>query len=274
MTLGLFKCDGEIMSVSNGFGLLAKAEGRPLHYRFFKKQRHRFNDLIARNSLISNDPVLCPSTFDWAAPLRREWRVIRDEALSIYSHRSAIPPLREISADHRRIMTDNSWRSFFLFGYGNRIEPNISRAPRTSELVSQIPGLNSAFFSILAPGATIRPHRGVTKAFVTAHLGLVVPRERERLWMRVDDERLYWKEGEWLVFDDTYEHEVCNDTDETRIVLLCQVGRPLKAPGSWLASGALGYIRRSQFVREAMSNLDTWEDAFARAERELSAHQS
>ncbi len=255
------------MGLSDGFGLLAKAEGRPLHYRFLKKQRHTGNKLIARSSLISNDPVLDPEQFEWTRRLKANWEAIRDEAMAIYQHRDAIPPLREISPDHRRIVQDNSWRSFFLIGYGVRQEENIARAPRTAELVSTIPGLNSAFFSILAPGSVIVPHRGVTKAFITAHLGLSIPKDRDGLWMRVDDPRLNWREGEWLVFDDTYEHEVRNDTDETRIILLCQVARPLRAPGSWMASALMSYVRRSQFVQEAKDNLSGWEAAYAKAER-------
>lgn len=249
-------------------GLLSNDPGRPLHYRFLKRQRHRVNTRIARNSLIPNDPVLDPSDFSWAPAVADHWQDIRDEALAIFEYKDAIPPLREISPDHRGIVEDNSWRSFFLVGYGVRQEENIARAPRTFELVNQIPGLNSAFFSILAPGTVITPHRGVTKAIVTAHLGLVVPEQRERCWMRVDDRRIGWREGEWTIFDDTYEHEVRNDTDQTRIVLLCQVERPLAAPGSWLAAGLLAYVRRSHFVREAKENLADWETAYARAERE------
>lgn len=255
------------MAWSNGLGLLSNDPGRPLHYRFFKRQRHRVNGAIARCSLISNDPVLDPATFPWTSPIAQQWRAIRDEALTLFRHHDAIPPLREISPDHRGIIQDNRWRSFFLVGYGHRIGANIARAPRTAELVSRIPGLNSAFFSILGPGAVIAPHRGVTKAFITAHLGLVVPPEHDRLWMRVDDRRVGWREGAWTVFDDTYEHEVRNDTDQTRIILLCQVQRPLAQPGRMLADALLGYVRGSPFVKEAKNNLADWESVFAKAER-------
>ncbi len=255
------------MGFSNAFGLLSNDRSRPLHYRFAKKQRHKMNSVIANSSLISNDPVLDPEQFDWSGLLSSNSEVIREEAQAIFRHRDAVPPLREVSPDHRRIMRDNSWRSFFLVGYGNRIEENIARAPRTAELLSHIPGLNSAFFSILAPGAVIVPHRGVTKAFITAHLGLVIPKQRDKCWMRIADQRLLWDEGQWMVFDDTYEHEVKNETDETRIVLLCQIERPLKAPGSWLASATMNYIKRSHFVQDAKNNLADWEAVFAKAER-------
>ncbi|MEO0461824.1 MAG: aspartyl/asparaginyl beta-hydroxylase domain-containing protein [Pseudomonadota bacterium] len=255
------------MGWGNGFGLLSNDTSRPIHYRFAKRQRHRINDWIARSSLIPNEPILDASQFFWTQKLSQNWAVIRDEALAIYRNRDAIPPLRDISPDHRRLVQDHSWRSFFLIGYGHHQTENMARAPRTSELVGAIPGLNSAFFSILAPGTVIVPHRGVTKAFYTGHLGLVVPRDTQGLWMRVDKQRIGWREGEWLIFDDTYEHEVRNDTPDPRIVLLVQVERPLKAPGKWLAHGLMAYVKRSHFVRDANANLQDWEKVYAAAER-------
>lgn len=255
------------MAKSTFFGLLSKDTNRPLHYRFLKRQRHRANDWIAASSQISNAPILNPPDFEWTGLLSEHWEAIRDEALSIYQNIDSVPPLREVSPDHRGIVEDNSWRSFFLVGYGHRIEGNIARAPKTAELVLAIPNLNSAFFSILAPGAVISPHRGVTKAFITAHLGLSVPTERENCWMRVENQRVTWRNGEWIVFDDTYEHEVRNDTQEPRVILLCQVARPLDAPGTWIASAFMNYVKRSHFVQEAKDNIVEWEAAFTAAER-------
>ena len=95
---------------------------------------------------------------------------------------------------------------------------------------ARFPGLNSAFFSILAPGTHIPEHRGVTKGLITCHLGLIVPRDGD-VRMRVGDRIVRWAEGETLVFDDTYDHEVWNETSGTRVVLLIQFERPLRQPG-------------------------------------------
>lgn len=235
-------------------------------YRLLKRYRFKLNDVAARYSLIPNEPVLDASLFDWTAEIAQHWEDIRDEALAIYQHVDAIPPLRRISPDHRRIAQDDRWRSFFLIGYGNEAPQNLARAPRTARMIRSIPNLNSAFFSILAPGAHIARHRGVSKSFFTAHLGLSVPADVQACRMSVADRSVGWADGKWTIFDDTYEHEVWNDTDEPRIILLCQVGRPLRAPGSWMARAFDFYIRRSPFVAEAKRELGQWEEAMREAE--------
>ena len=239
---------------------------RSLVYRWLKQRRHDLNRWGARYSKIPNDPVLMPDQFAWTHEIAPHWKSIRDEALAIYRQVDAVPPLREISPDHRRIAVDNSWRSFFLIGYGNEVPHNIARAPQTYDLVRRIPQLNSAFFSILAPGAKIIRHRGVSKGFFTAHLGLSVPQNWQSCTMQVEDQDLHWREGEWTIFDDTYEHEVSNDTDEPRIILLCQVGRPLHFPANLVAKGMMAYLKRSPFVRDAKAELADWDAAFAKAE--------
>src|SRR3712207_43688 len=148
--------------------------------RWGKKLRHRVSAVIARSSKVSDRPVFDPSLFPWVAEFERGWPEIRAEVEDLLARGGdAIPALAEISPDHRRIAPPGKWKSFFLWGYGYRLEENLRRCPKTAEAVAKIPGLNSAFFSILTPGAHIPRHRGVTKAILTAHLGLVVPKERE-----------------------------------------------------------------------------------------------
>ena len=79
--------------------------------------------------------------------------------------------------------------------------------------------------------------------------------------MRVGDRVVRWAEGETLVFDDTYDHEVWNDTAGTRVVLLIQFERPLRNPGKWIADMFLGIVRRSAFVQEARDNIAAWNAA-------------
>jgi beta-hydroxylase len=238
---------------------------RPLVIRLGKHLRGVFDRLIASSSIVANDPVLDMRDFAWTAMLRDSWQAIRDEAVAVALRGQASPSLATISPDHRSIAEVNNWRSFFLWGYGYPIADNLARCPRTRDMVSRVPGLNSAFFSILAPGTHIPAHRGVTKGLITCHLGLVVPRDGD-VRMRVHDRVVRWAEGETLVFDDTYQHEVWNDTAGTRVVLLIQFARPLRNPGRWIADLFLRLVRRSAFVQEARANIRTWNAAVKQLE--------
>lgn len=244
------------------------APSRPLSVSIGRKLRPWVNRAIANSSLVPNSPVLDANLFRWTGTLCAQWQAIRAEAERVIRHENAIPPLNEISPDHARIAADGKWRSFFLYGYGYRIDENCARAPMTAALVEQIPGLNSAFFSILAPGCHIPRHKGVTKGILTCHLGLRVPAKAARCRMRVEDRIVHWREGECLVFDDSQQHEVWNDTDETRVVLLLQFARPLRFPGNAIARLFLEGVRRTAFVQEARHNLGDWETAYRKAEAE------
>ena len=233
---------------------------RPLIIAIGKKLRGTFDRLIGASSLVPNDPVLDPALFPWTQMLRDNWEAIRDEAVAVALQGNSAPSLVTISPDHKGIAQIDSWKSFFLHGYGYAIPENIARCPNTAKAIAGIPGLNSAFFSILAPGTHIPDHRGVTKALITCHLGLIVPRDGD-VRMRVADQIVRWGEGEMLVFDDTYRHEVWNDSKETRVVLLIHIDRPLRQPGKWFADLFMGFVRRSAFVQEARSNIHAWNAA-------------
>lgn len=222
---------------------LGAGHGRSPAVRLGRHLRGLFDRIIARSSLVSTDPVLDVRDFPWTQDLRDRWQAIRDEAVAV-ARDADTRPLAGILPDHRAIAPVDRWHGFPLWSHGHRIAENIERCPVAAAAMARIPGLDSALFSIIAPDTHIPPHRGVTKGLITCHLGLVVPADGDAR-MRVGNRVLRWAEGETLVFDDTYDHEVWNDTRNTRVVLLIQVRRPLRNPGKWLADALLGVLRRS-----------------------------
>lgn len=235
---------------------------RPWIINIGKRLRPMVDNVVARNSDVSNDPVLDPSAFGYTADLERHWETIRDEALAISVQPDRVPALDEISPDHQGIAPAGMWRSFFLFGYGYPVEDNLARCPKTAEIVSRIPGLNSAFFSILKAGTHIPDHRGVTKGLITCHLGLSVPEEGD-CRMRVHDQIVRWENGKTLVFDDTYRHEVWNDTESTRVILLVQTKRPTRFPGNMIGGLFLWAVKHTPFVKEARANIAKWDESLS-----------
>jgi len=118
------------------------------------------------------------------------------------------------------------WSTFFLLKNGERIEQHLARCPRTAALLAAAPLCEirghapTAFFSVLAPKTRIPAHTGVTNTRFIVHMALVVP---PSCGFRVGAETRAWREGLAWVFDDTFEHEAWNGSDEPRIVLIFDV---------------------------------------------------
>lgn len=218
---------------------------------------------VARHSLVPDLPVFARGTFAWEAELEGNWREIRAELDRILVFREDIPRFQDISPDQYRISPDSQWHTFILYGFGTKSELNCSLCPKTAAVLERLPGLQTAFFSILAPGKHVPRHKGVTKAFLRCHLGLKVPRQREQCWMDVGGHRLVWEEGKAFVFDDTYPHEVWNNTDEERVVLLVDVERPMPLSTRLLTKAMMWVFRRSPYYRDASRNQQQWERRFA-----------
>ena len=195
-------------------------------------------DFLARESRVSTGPVLDAREFEWAEEFRTHWPKIRAELDAQLQHRENIPLFQEISPDQYKIAPDDQWRTFVLYGLGHRSDLACELCPETAAALERVPNLESAFFSILAPGKHVPRHRGVTKGMVRCHLGLKVPDDPEHCFMDLEgegdhsDQRCTWKDGELFFFDDTYKHEVWNDTDEERVVLLFDFERPMSLAGS------------------------------------------
>ena len=79
--------------------------------------------------------------------------------------------------------------------------------------------------------------------------------------MEIDDEEIIWREGEAVLFDDTRPHEVWNDTNEPRVVLLFDVLRPMNQRGRRLIALMRALLLRSHYVTDAQRNQERWERA-------------
>ncbi|HEX6661309.1 MAG TPA: aspartyl/asparaginyl beta-hydroxylase domain-containing protein [Sphingomicrobium sp.] len=219
--------------------------------RFGKKTRPALNRWIAKKSLIPTTPVLNPFVFDWAERVQASWRDIQAECDALLEERSTIPAFGEISPHHRRVAVDNSWRSFFFEAHGYRLESNRSRCPKTAALLDTIPDLVTAFYSVMEPGTHVPRHKGITKALINVHLGLRVPAGKDRCRIRIDGEDHGWTEGKLLAIDDTFPHEVWNDSSEARALLFIQVLRPMRAPARLLGKLIVEAATYTTYVQQA-----------------------
>ena len=128
------------------------------------------------------------------------------------------------------------WQTFNLIIFNQEVPENASRCPKTVEALKRVPGMQSCLFSIMGPGAYVPPHSDPGKGVIRYHLGLKVPKDRDKCFICVDGIKYHWKEGEGVLFDDVFEHWVQNDTDETRVILFVDILRPLTGMAKYLQS--------------------------------------
>jgi aspartyl/asparaginyl beta-hydroxylase (cupin superfamily) len=224
---------------------------------------------IAMRSLVGDATFFELKQFPWVRHIEDNWEVIRDELQHVLADREELPNFQDISKDQIEITDDDNWKTYFLYGYGFQADLGVQTCPRTAALMREIPGMTTAMFSILSPRKHILDHRGPYKGVLRYHLGLIVPEDAESCRIRVGDDFRHWQEGGSMVFDDTFNHEVWNDTDETRVVLFVDVLRPLPEPESTLNRLIVKAIGYSPFVLDAKRNQQAWERRYRerRAER-------
>ncbi len=117
----------------------------------------------------------------------------------------------------------NKWKVFTFQFFGIKHPLNCSLCPNTYNILKKIPELISADFSYLPANTKINPHKGFTKMVLRAHLGLIIP---TTCGLRVGEEIREWQPGKMLVFDDSFEHEAWNNSDEDRFVLMLDIANP------------------------------------------------
>jgi beta-hydroxylase len=217
---------------------------------------------IGKRSLVGDATFFPNDRFPWIEHVEANWETIREELEGVLADHEALPNFQDISKDQIEITDDDRWKTFFLYGYGFKAPLGIEMCPKTAALMRQIPGMTTAMFSILSPRKHILDHRGPYKGVLRYHLGLIVPREAEQCRIRVGQDIRHWEQGKSLVFDDTFNHEVWNDTDETRVVLFVDVLRPLPSPWSHVNRAIVKAIGYSPFVLDAKRNQEAWEKRF------------
>ena len=186
------------------------------------------NTIFYLCSAVPKDPFLPAARFPELGKLRDNWKVIRDEALAVYGagkidYNSEQQDLAFVS------FKKLGWKRFHMKWYGDFLPSALAQCPRTVELLRSIPSVNAAAFTLLPPGSKLGRHRDPFASSLRYHLGLVCPRAPGcSIW--VDGEEHRWRDGEDVVFDETYIHWAKNETDEPRLILFVDFTRPLHTP--------------------------------------------
>lgn len=186
-----------------------------------------YNVLVELLSATPRRPVLDPRSIPRLAELRAHWKVFRDEAKALLE-----AELIDRAPDHDDIAFNTffkrGWTRFYLKWYGDFLPTARRYCPRSVRLLENMPEIRAALFAVLAPRSRLGEHRDPFAGSLRYHLGLITPNS-DACRIYVDGQVLSWRDGEDLLFDETYVHSAVNDTDRPRVILFCDVARPLRS---------------------------------------------
>jgi beta-hydroxylase len=184
-----------------------------------------YNALMYLFSSVPSKPYLDRDRFPELDVLKHNWQAIRDEAMHLFDEGYIRAAEKNNDAGFGSFFK-KGWKRFYLKWYDKPLPSAELLCPKTVELVNSIPNVKGAMFALLPGGSHLNPHRDPFAGSLRYHLGLSTPNSDDcRIF--VDGQEYAWRDGEDVMFDETYVHWVKNETDHTRVILFCDIERPL-----------------------------------------------
>ncbi|XP_070961001.1 aspartyl/asparaginyl beta-hydroxylase-like isoform X26 [Oncorhynchus clarkii lewisi] len=161
---------------------------------------------------------------DLIKTLERNWRTIRDEALSVMDKTTGL-----FVPEEENLREKGEWGQFTLWQQGKKAGESCHSVPKTCGLLERYTEATGCKrgqikFSVMQPGTHVWPHTGPTNCRLRMHLGLVIPKTGCKI--RCTNDTRAWEEGKVLIFDDSFEHEVWQDADSYRLIFIVDVWHP------------------------------------------------
>jgi beta-hydroxylase len=210
-----------------------------VHFR--GRVRHRFsrqltdhstfmaplNALLYWSSAVPAKTYHDPDSFPALKPLEDSWPTIRDEALKLLDD-GYIRAAAKYNDLGFQSFFRTGWKRFYLKWYDAFLPSARLLCPQTVALLQSIPSIHGAMFAVLPPGGRLVRHRDPFAGSLRYHLGLDTPNSPD-CYLMVDGEPYFWRDGEAVIFDETYIHYAENKTQKSRMILFCDVERPLRS---------------------------------------------
>ncbi|MEZ5963505.1 MAG: aspartyl/asparaginyl beta-hydroxylase domain-containing protein [Planctomycetota bacterium] len=194
-----------------------------------------YNAFVSLCTAGGSRPIHDKETFPELKLLRDNWHVIRDEAVALLDAGAVCRAERHDDLVFYAFMK-RGWKRFYLKWYRDFVPSARRLCPRTVELLARVPCVRGAMFTVLLPQSRLGKHRDPFAGTLRYHLGLSTPNSPQ-CWLRLDDRSYVWRDGDDLLFDSSYVHSAHNKTDHPRLVLFCDVHRPMRGPLSRAING-------------------------------------
>ena len=184
-------------------------------------------------------PIQNLSGFPELALIRENWQTIRDEAMAMKEQGCFEQTIKEGSAAYYdigfRTFFKYGWSKFYVKWYGYTHDSAKQLCPKTVEILKNIQNVNGAMFTLLPAGSKLTRHCDPIACSLRYHLGLSTPNSDD-CYINIDDQPYSWRDGDALLFDETYLHFAKNNTEQDRLILMCDVERPTNIIGRCINS--------------------------------------
>ncbi|MFA5960308.1 MAG: aspartyl/asparaginyl beta-hydroxylase domain-containing protein [Tatlockia sp.] len=176
-------------------------------------------------SSVPKTPFLDLAHFPELGLLRDNWETIREEALHLYNE-GYITASEQYDDIGFNSFFRRGWKRFYLKWYQEPLDSAKTLCPKTLALIQNIPNINAAMFTLLPKNSFLFKHRDPYAGSLRYHLGLITPNSND-CCITVDGIAYSWQDGQAVLFDETYVHHAKNNTETDRIILFCDIARPL-----------------------------------------------
>jgi len=220
--------------------LVALFVASAIHVHYRGRVRHKFWRQVSDHSTLMapinafmylfsktpNTPYIDVARFPNLKPLQDNWQEIREEALALMGkgHIKVSDQYNDIGFNS---FFKSGWKRFYLKWYDDSHPSALALCPKTVALLRGIPEVKAAMFTELPPGSRLVRHRDPYAGSLRYHLGLVTPDSGD-CYIDVDGQRYAWRDGESVMFDETFIHYAENATQQDRLILFCDIERPLR----------------------------------------------
>ena len=210
---------------------------------------------------LGHGPFFDPNFLPVTQELRFKFPQIQAEILQILKRREELPSIQSILPEQSGLTTDEKWKVFFFKVYGRVSERNMLEAPITASIMSRRKEVVTSLVSVLGPHKVLPPHTGPTGMVLRLHLGIDVP-PGDLCRLTVGGIEYRWRNGAFVLFDDTYEHMAVNESDLPRTVLFMDILRPMPPFWTLVARAMLWAFSLTSFFKSRLHRHQAWERNF------------
>lgn len=183
------------------------------------------NTVLLRSAGGPGRPRLLPAAevFPASRDLEARFPEVKAEVDALLAKR-AIPRYGRFDAV-RASQVSEDWKLYYvqMFGVENALAER--ECPLLLEFARSHPEVVNVMVSVLDPGVGLPSHRDPYAGILRYHLGVDIPAS-DPPRIRLDRDWYQWREGEGVVLDVDFEHEVVNHSSEPRAIVIVDFRRP------------------------------------------------